>query len=255
MTAVLQIGNRTITTEEIVPMLAGYQMLPQLLFEIFIDQAIIPFTCTPEEAESACQQFCEQNRLTTQTELRAWLEHSGMTLEQLQTFATRKLRIEKFKQATWGHKLESYFLSRKSQLDKVIYSLIQIQDVAAQEIYFRIQEEEATFASLAREYSQGAEAQNGGLIGPVELSSCHPTLAQMLCVSQPGQLWAPTPIGEWLVIVRLEKFIPAQLDNSMRQRLLTELFAAWLSEQINQLGSVCPWHVNPMLTSQPVLQT
>lgn len=82
------------------------------------------------------------------------------------------------------------------------------------------------------------EAQTGGLIGPVDLSSCHPTLVKMLSVSQPSQLWPPTRLGEWLVIVRLEKFIPAQLDNSMRQRLLTELFAAWLQEQLNQLSSV-----------------
>ena len=234
MTTVLQVSNRTITAEEIIPLLAGYQLLPRLLFEIIIDQAIVPFTCTPEEAQSAYQQFCEKNKITSETERQAWLELNGMTLEQLKALATRGHRIEKFKQATWGYKLESYFLSRKSQLDKVLYSLILTQDVAAQEIYFRIQEGEQSFAELARKYSQGPEAQNGGLIGPVELSSCHPTVAKMLSVSQPGQLWPPTRLGEWLVIVRLEKFIPAQLDNRMRQRLLSELFADWLQEQINQ---------------------
>lgn len=237
MTAVLKVSNRTITTEEIIPLLAGYQMLPRLLFEIIIDQAIVPFTCTPEEIADAYQQFCEKNHLTTETERQVWLEINGMTLEQLEALATRGLRIDKFKQASWGHKLESYFLSRKSHLDKVLYSLIQTQDVVPQELYFRIQEGEQSFAELARKYSQGAEAPIGGLIGPVELSSCHPTLAKILSVSQPGQLWPPTRLGEWLVIVRLEKFIPAQLDKPMRQRLLAELFAAWLQEQLNQLGS------------------
>lgn len=60
-----------------------------------------------------------------------------------------------------------------------------------------------------------------------------------------AKFWAdgpgfPTRLGEWLVIVRLEKFIPAKLDNRMRQQLLTELFATWLQEQLNQLGSVRP---------------
>ena len=237
MTAVLQLSNRTITAEEIIPLLAGYQMLPRLLFELLIDQAIIPFSCTSEEIAEAYQQFCEKNQLTTETERKVWLEHNGMTMEQLEALATRGLRIEKFKQATWSHKLESYFFSRKSQLDKVVYSLIQTQDMAVQEFYFRIQEKEASFAELARKYSQGAEAANGGLIGPVELSTCHPTLIQMLSVSQPGQLWPPTRLGEWLVIVRLEKFIPARLDTSMRQRLLSELFATWLQQQVKQLGS------------------
>lgn len=173
-----------------------------------------------------------------------------MTVEQLQAFATRGLRIEKFKQASFGHQLESYFLSRKLHLDKVLYSLIQTQDIAATELYFRIQEGEASFAELARKYSQGAEAENGGLIGPVELSTCHPTVAKMLSVSQPGQLWPPTRLGEWLVIVRLEKFVPAQLDKLMRQRLLSELFAAWLQEQLNQLSNLRPQPVPATLLSR-----
>lgn len=250
MTAVLQVGERTITALEIISLLASYQLLPRLLCELLIDQAIAPFTCTPEEADLAYQQFCEKNQIAKDTERKAWLELNGMTLEQLQAAATRFLLIEKFKQATWGHQLESYFLSRKSQLDKVVYSLIQTQDVLATELYFRIQEGEADFASLARKYSQGANAEIGGLIGPVELSSCPPALAKILCVSQPAQLWPPTRLGEWLVIVRLEKFIPAQLDNRMRQRLLNELFAAWLQEQFNQLSALRPQLVPTTLPSQ-----
>ena len=232
----LESGNRIINAEEIIPLLAGYQMLPQLLREIIIDRAIAPIKCTPEEEAKVRQQFYAQNMLTSETKREAWLERHGMTPQQLETLATRGLRIEKFKQATWGHKLESYFLSRKAQLDKVIYSLIRTKDVGiAQEIYFRIQEGEQTFAELAREYSQGQEAQTGGLIGPVEMSTPNPTLVQMLCVSQPGQLWPPMRLGEWLVIVRLEKLMPAQLDEPMRSRLLNECFATWLSEQLDQL--------------------
>ncbi len=239
MNKVLQVGNHTLTAEEIIRLLAGYQMLPQLRRELLIDQAIAPIQCTPEEKASACQQFYEKNQLTSEPERQAWLTHYTMTPEQLEALATRGLRIEKFKQATWGNKLESYFLSRKSKLDKVIYSLIRTKEVGiAQELYFRIREGEQSFAELAREYSQGPEAQTGGLIGPVEMSTPHPALAKALSVSQPGQVWPPTRLGEWLVIVRLEKFIPAQLDEPMRRQLLHELFSAWLQEQLRQLESI-----------------
>lgn len=233
MSTILQVGNRRITAEEIIPLLAGYQMLPQLLRELFIDQAIATIECTPEEKASTRQQFYEKNQLNSETEREAWLVQNGMTLEQLEALAIRGLRIEKLKQASFGHKLESYFLNRKSKLDKVMYSLLRTKEVGiAQELYFRIQEGEQSFAELAREYSQGPEAQTGGLIGPVEASMAHPVLAQILSVSQPGQLWPPTRLGEWLVIVRLEKLIPAQLDESMRRQLLNELFSTWLQEQL-----------------------
>lgn len=217
-------------------LLAGYQMLPQLWRELIIDSAIAPVDLTPEEQKSALEQFNKKYQLASVAERTAWCEHYGMTLEQLEALATRELRIELFKQQTWGPKLESYFLTHKSKLDKVIYSLIRTTNAEiAQELYFRIQAGEQSFAELAREYSTGPEAQTGGLLGPVELSQPHPVLAKMLSTSQRSQLLPPTRLGEWFVIVRLEKFIPAQLDEAMRQQLLNSLFEAWLAEQLKQL--------------------
>ena len=201
MTVVLQIGNRSITAEEVLPLMAGYQMLPQFLQEILIDDAIRSIDCTPEEAQEAAQQFYTQNQIAADDARQAWLQRQGMTQAQLDALATRELRVEKYKQQTWGPKLESYFLNRKGKLDKVIYSLIRTQDIGvAQELYFRILEGEQSLAELARAYSQGPEAQTDGLIGPVELSVPHPTLAQILTLSQPGQLSPPTRVGEWLVL-------------------------------------------------------
>lgn len=235
MTTALQVGNQIITAEEIIPLLLGYQLLPQLLRELIIDRAIASVECTSEETANACQQFFQQHQLTDESVRQAWLEFYGMTEEKLEALATRPLKIAKFKQATWGSKLESHFLGCKWKFDKVVYSLIRTKDPGvAQELYFRIQAGEQSFVECAREYSQGPEAQTGGIIGPVELSMPHPDLAKMLSVSQPGQLWPPTRIGEWLAIVRLEKFIPAQLDEPMRQQLLRNLFEAWLSDLVNQ---------------------
>ena len=62
----------------------------------------------------------------------------------------------------------------------------------------------------------------------------HPKLANLLAISEPGQLWHPIPLEQWLVIVRLEKLIPAQLNVSMRQRLLRELFETWIQEQMSE---------------------
>ena len=90
------------------------------------------------------------------------------------------------------------------------------------------------------EYSQGAEAQTGGLIGPVEINAPHPKIAQILSTCQPGQLIPPTRVGEWIVIVRLENYLSAELDQPMRQRMLDEMFREWLNEEIKQKVSFMP---------------
>ena len=232
---ILQVGNRTVNARELIPLLSQYQLLPKLEQELIIDNAIAPFSCTTEEQAKCCQDFYEQHQLTSESECQTWLQQQGITEKQFLDLATRKLRIEKFKQATWGGKLESYFLQRKRQLDQVVYSLIRNRDAAVvQELYFRLQEGEQSFAELARQYSQGSEAKTSGLIGPSALSSPHPKLTRILTVSQLGQISPPTQLGEWWVIVRVEKFLPAQLDEPMRQQLLHELFSSWLQEQLQQ---------------------
>ncbi|MEG3846324.1 peptidylprolyl isomerase [Microcoleus sp. herbarium19] len=237
MNAVLQIGNRTIDSQEIIPRLASYQMLPQLYRESIIDRAIAPIDCTAEEIANASQQFYEQNQLFDETAQQLWLKQQGMSREFLETvFIPRLLKIEKFKHQTWHHKLESYFLQRKRSLDRVIYSLIRVKNAEiAREIYFRIHEKEQSFAELARKYSQGPEAQVNGIIGPAELGTIQSNLAHLLAISQPGQLWHPIRIEEWLIIVRLETLIPAKFDVAMRQRLLRELFENWVQEQMREI--------------------
>lgn len=246
MTEALQIGNRKIAASELISLLASYQMLPQLQRELIVDEAIeqtsrsanVAIDLTPEEVAQAKQQFYAEKQLKNEEDIQAWMARQGLSYEQLEAVTTRKLKIEKFKQATWGNKLEAYFFQSKAKLDKVIYSLLRTQDVGiAQELYFRIQAKENSFADLAREYSLGPEAQTGGLVGPVELNALHPVMVQMLSSSQPGQILPPTRIAEWFVILRLEKFIPAQLDESMKARLLNELFEAWLQEQQKQMMS------------------
>ena len=117
-------------------------------------------------------------------------------------------------------------MERKQQLDRVVYSLICTKDFCvAQELYFRVKDGEQSFDELAREYSQGPEAQTGGLIGPVEIGGIHPDLAKMLIASDIGLLQTPTVIGDWIVLVRLESLLPAILDQAMQQRLIEESFS------------------------------
>jgi parvulin-like peptidyl-prolyl isomerase len=233
----IQIGNQTITPDNVMPRLARYQLLPQLIREAILDQAIADITCSPEESQAAIQQFCQQQKISSEAELGTWLQSRGIAPELFESIAQRPLKLEKFKQQIFGNKLESYFLKRKSALDQVIYSLIRTKDMGmAQELYFRLEDDQSSFAQLARDHSQGPEAETGGLVGPVELEIPHPSMARMLSISQPGQLWPPTRIGEWMIIVRLEKFMPAQLNQSTQNRLLQELFQQWLQEQLKTVS-------------------
>ena len=241
MSVVLEVDNQVYTAEDLVPLLTQYQMLPKLAQEILIDKLIAGVECTEEENTLTYNQFCQQNQLASEDQVAAWLDKQGMSREQLQSVITKRLRIDKYKEENWGDQVEAHFVKRKSQLDRIVYSLIRVEKPElAQELYFRIKDDENTLSALAMEYSQGTEAQTGGLIGPVEINAPHPKIAQILATCQPGQLIPPTRVGEWIVIVRLENYLSAKLDAPMRQRMLDELFREWLNEAIKQKVSFLP---------------
>ncbi len=241
MSPSLEIGDLVINSDNIFPILAEKQMIAPLARDIIIDRTISSIPCTEEETKMAEQQFFWQMQMNPQDreKLNTWLEKNYLTREQLQDRILRGIRLDKYKQQTWAEQLESYYLKRKNQLDKVLYSLIRSKNPGeAQELYFRLCEGESDFADLAKQFSQGTEAQTGGLIGPVELSVPHPEIAQKLLTAQPGQVLPPTRIGEWIVILRLEKYIATPLDQNLRRRLLDELFNQWLNEQIRDTVKV-----------------
>lgn len=243
MSKVLHIRDQAIPSERIFTLLANYQMMPQLLRQIVIDQAIAHVNCTLQQQQQACQQFYQNYQLTAEADRQNLRALYDMTAEDLDALAMREQKIELFKQAKWGHKLDSYFLERKASFDQVIYAQIQTPNVElANELYFRLQNKEQSFAELARHYSQGPEAHTGGLVGPIELGKLDPALRPLLAVSHPGQLWMPLRLGQYAIIVRLEHHLPAQLNAAMRQRLLDELLENWLHTQLRELlagGAVC----------------
>jgi parvulin-like peptidyl-prolyl isomerase len=223
MTTVLQVNGQSIAADEVLPLLMRYQMLPDLVRELITDQAIASIVCTNDE-------------LTTINANNHSLLERPIESQQEEQQAIRSLKIEKFKQLKWGDQIDLYSLQRQDQLAKVIYSLIRTRDrELLNELYFRIESKEQSFAELARLYSEGTEAQTDGLIGPVELGSYHPAFAHLLAHSPLGQLQSPIQLGEWWVILRVEQRIAAQLDAEMRQRLLNELFEKWRDHRLSRI--------------------
>lgn len=236
-TAVLQIEPQPIAPLNFISHLVNHNLMPQMIGETIIDRAIAPIQCMPEEVAQACQEFYQQHGLETPEKQNCWRSHYCLSQDDIAALALRKLRVEKFKQITWGHKLDSHFLKRKHQLDRIIYSMIRVKDrEIASELYFRISEGERSFAELAVEYGEGPEVQTNGLIGPVERGSLVPNLANLLHSRPIGVVQPPVCLGEWHIIVRIERLIPAQLNDFMRQRLLQENFEAWFQAQVKQLS-------------------
>jgi hypothetical protein len=233
MTTVLQETEPQYINQPWLKKLTQYQLVPQLVKELLIDDAIAPITLTESEVQAAIISFCQSQRIDSDEARQNWLKHFHMDAKQFELQAIRQAKLEQFKQERWASQVEPLFLAQKQYFDQVTYSLLRTDSMdIAQELFFRLKDKEQTFAELVPIYSHGVETKTGGLIGPIEVSRIHPGLAKMLMQAQPGKVCPPTKLDQWVVIVCLEQFTPAILDQSLRQRLQDHLFQEWLQKEL-----------------------
>lgn len=160
----LKVGDFVVTPENIFAVLAEKQMIAPLAREIIIDQAIASIPCSQEEIATAERQFFQQIGINPQDkqQIKTWLEKNFLTREQLTERILRPIRLEKFKEQTWGQQVESYYLKRKSQLDRVVYSLIRTKNPGlAQELYFRLCEGKKTLPGWQDSIPKGQRRRLG----------------------------------------------------------------------------------------------
>lgn len=223
MSAVLQVADQQLGAEDICALLTSPHVLPHLLRELIVEQITATVECSTEELEAA---FREKSQLP---------QFRNLPPAHIERFLPRQLKLEKFKEENWGDIVEAEFAQHQTHYDQVLFSLIQTDNLEIiQELYFRLREGEANFGELATQYSKGPEARTNGLVGPLELYNLHPKLSNMLRISQPGQVSPPFRVDQWVVIVRLERYLPAQFDQKLRQRLIDEKFESWMQQAIAQ---------------------
>ena len=217
---------------------ARHGLLLPLLRQSVIAAAVAEVPLSEEESLQARQAWGAANRLSSPEAVIAHLRAHALEESDALWQAELPLRVARHCREHFSHRAEQRFLARKNQLDQVIYSLLRVEDGAlARELYLRIAEGEADFAELAAAYSQGPERSTRGVVGPVPLLQAHPSLAELLRTSRPGQLRPPLRIEQWWLVVRLESLHAASFNDEMRDRMARELFEDWVDEEVRALLS------------------
>ncbi len=229
----INIEGETISFKETPALLRELNLMPIFLrrfFETKYTKDIVP---TEDEQVIFQKAFLKKEGIVDDQSLKNWLLNNNKSEEEMNKILFNSLKIEIFKKKNFEEHLESIFINRKSDLDRVTYSLIRVKNRAkAAELHLRLKEEEATFQDLASTYSEGVENLFHGLIGPVEFGKVHPLIAERLKNSSPGDLWAPFEFDTFWLILRIERFLPATLNDAMKSRLINEMYEEWIKGKI-----------------------
>ena len=147
--------------------------------------------------------------------------------------------LRRFADQRFSEGVEEEFLRNGASSDEVVYSLLRCRDASlARELWIRLEEKEASFSDLARQYGEGSEANHMGVIGPTRIGNLYPPLIRdVLRRLQPNEIHPPLKVGEWSLLIRLERLRPATFDAQMKRHLVDQQMNAFLSDRVSRLMS------------------
>ncbi len=192
----------------------------------------------------------ERERYLKETSLQAILDSKGWTEDDFNLFLWRPEALKRFAKQQFGPGIEERFLAGKENRDEVVYSILRVRDAGlARELWIRLEEDETTFSEAVTQYSEGAEAQRKGVLGPIAIGSLNPpVIGDWLRQMKPGEIRPPEAIGEWHVMVRLEQLTLARFDEAMKKTLLAESLKTFLQSRVDRKTAgenLDPLHYDP----------
>jgi parvulin-like peptidyl-prolyl isomerase len=233
--SLISAGSSRLFKPELLELLAQYRMIKPLLRQMVIAE-LADQVPTPDEAGGqVLAAFMREQGIESEEQLTTFLRLNLLQRHELERQLLQPLRLQHVVAEQFLPKAEARFLQRKTKLDRVVYSLLRLEDAGlARELYLRINEGESDFAELAARYAEGPERTTRGVVGPVPLMQAHPVLAERLRTGTPGVLMEPFRIEKWWLVVRLESYSPATLDDETAQQMARELFEESVEEAVQQ---------------------
>jgi parvulin-like peptidyl-prolyl isomerase len=193
-----------------------------------------PNLAEPESIRSeALARYCQEKKLTNAEDAQKWCLTRCMNESDLVSEAIHAWRRQELQQAMVTATGETLYLRYKDKLDRVLYSLLRLDDPGlCQELYYAIEAGEISFADAAERHSSGPEAKTKGIVGPVDLTTPHPEIASRLRTAQAGTLIGPFMADQWHTIIRMDYRFDSEYDESTKEFLKEMTFKAKIGETV-----------------------
>ncbi|MBE9009693.1 peptidylprolyl isomerase [Pseudanabaenaceae cyanobacterium LEGE 13415] len=188
------------------------------------------------ELQQAADTVRIANDLLTPESTWSWLAKHCLSVDEFEEIAHQNVLSAKLAEHLLSDRVDPFFVAH--QLDytsAVLYEVVFEDEDLAIEVYYALQEGEMQFYEVAQQYSQDVELRRkGGYCGKIPRSELRPEISAAVFAATPPQLLRPiiTPKGAHLI--QVEEIIQPELDESLRLQILSELFAEWLKQQLEQ---------------------
>mgnify|MGYP001157499376 CR=1 FL=1 len=219
---------------DVLKLLIEHGQLRPLLTSIITEDQLDPVDLGADAQQQALINYRRRHNLNTAEDVKRHCLLQGFSQEQFLRQAQLPARIRRTSQERYGNKAELHYLTRKEQFDQVTFSQLIVKNQhLAQELFLRLNEDEASFEDLALGLSRGAQQKPQWHVGPIAMARVPKALTRVLQAVAPGTLLEPIQVQANWYVVRLEQYQPTEFDEAMNQRMCIELFQNNVNETVN----------------------
>lgn len=219
--------------------------LLEILYQHILVQAVkSQVSLSSVELEQRLIEFRLDYQLIDTNEFQQWLSDCDTDYETFRQQFLWEISVEALKDQICQPQLQAVFLQRKSSFDQVVLSWIGVNTEAEAQSLSQQLAAGIEFEQLAAECLRSAEADISQRLQQDDLTALSEVLTweelpeELQEVIQEAQLEAvmgPMAIDDHWYLVRLEEWLPAELNDELKEHLTNEIFDQWLTQKVEAL--------------------
>ena len=221
--------------QDVLALMIRHDQLRPFINSIITEKTLDQIKLSEPEQLQAENIYRQRHNLNTAEDIKQHTRKHGFNKRQLEWQVQLQEKILRSSKNNFAHKAELHYLTRKEQFDRVAYSQLVVKNQhLAQELFLRINEDDARFDELAIELSRGIDRKPQWQIGPIPMARVPKPLAKPLQSIVPGTLLEPIKVQANWFVVRLEQYQPTEFDKAMEQRMCLELFQQHVDQLVDE---------------------
>ncbi|QOV23728.1 peptidylprolyl isomerase [Anabaenopsis elenkinii] len=251
-----------ISTADIIHSLKLSSQVPGLI-EAIASQKIIQeaaqkaqITVTPGEVQQEGDNLRLAKKLVKAQDTLTWLEKHHLSVNEFEESVYNKILAQKVANHLFASQVEQCFYQH--QLDYVAaitYEIIFDDKDLALEMFYALEEGETSFPEIARLYILDPELRSTyGYQGRRHRKDFRPEIAAAVFAASPPQIIKPIGTAKGVYLIWVEEITQPQLDESLREKIITELFNSWLKQQLDCIEIITHLDSNSLQPDKELLK-
>ncbi|WP_414530922.1 peptidylprolyl isomerase [Nodularia chucula] len=213
-------------------------------------------TVTPEEIQEEGDKLRLAKKLIKAEDTLTWLEKHHLSVNEFEELIHHQILTQKLANHLFAPQVERHFYQHQiDYVTAITYQIILDDRDLALELFYAVEEGEVSFPEIARLYIQDPELRcNYGYQGRQHRKDFRTEIAAPVFAATPPEMIKPIETLKQVYLIWVEEISQPQLDEQLREKIITELFSDWLKQQIGSVKIVTELDVDDLQPQKELLK-